>query len=220
MPHFVHDEGGYFLSTSLKAMFSTLKAQARLRPAGRGELWRHALAQRLPLVPVEPHYLIVRDPFARIESFYRDKILQDPSLRGPFGYDDWQHCQRLLFPHIGVTREHAPHEIAARLRALPFERFLDVLPSVYRGDAHLAPQAETRWVRLAGPLRLALRFERVFRMERPGDLEALAKLGIDLSTPANSTAEVEFAPRWSPARRALVARLYRGDLESFGYAAR
>ena len=31
MPHFVHEAGSYFLSASLKAMFSTLKMQASLR---------------------------------------------------------------------------------------------------------------------------------------------------------------------------------------------
>jgi len=45
MPHFVHEAGSYFLSASLKAMFSTLKMQASLRRVVGRELRWHAIAQ-------------------------------------------------------------------------------------------------------------------------------------------------------------------------------
>ncbi len=115
------------VSTSYKVMFSSLIAcdleeigDARLASLLETGRFRHVMA--------------VRDPYARLASFFSDKLRHD--LRRSAG--EWQYCQRIFFPLVGVDASDSFTEVREALLGISFDEFIDFLPQV-RED-HLTPQ--------------------------------------------------------------------------------
>jgi len=211
MPSFYNAERGYVVSTSLKVMYSSLMRQPSLRPLP-GEL---RAAARYWLTPGLRRYLLVRDPYERLVSFHADK------LRDALDGDDvgrWQHCQRILFPLLGLSGEEGTTAIAARLRAVSFDELVAMLPRVAGQDPHLWPQSWSRAFRVRG-VPLPARVDRVLRIEH--DRDALAdELGLDLSIRVNATAHASAEQTFGAASYRIANQVYREDFVRFGYRMR
>ncbi|MCB9874937.1 MAG: sulfotransferase family 2 domain-containing protein, partial [Planctomycetaceae bacterium] len=133
MPYFICRSKPHLLATNLKVMFSTLTTQTHLQQLSRpSQLW-HSYLRRGHISEFGPQYLIVRDPYRRLISFFNDKFRQHPlGIAEACGYDEWQTCQRIFFPYLGVTRATPPVEIRDALLGTSFEQFAAILPQVFQ----------------------------------------------------------------------------------------
>ena len=210
MPTFFNRAEGYLLTTNLKVMYSTIAKQPGLEPfpwTGRQVLGM--VFQRQP-----DHYMLVRSPFSRLESFFNNKLaLVNLKLVERYG---WQDCQRMFFPLLGLSGKEPVEAIKDGLLGIPWEQFLAWLPQIYRLDAHLHPQA---WalVKRAGrlPVRLRLPYRRLLKMESdlPGMFDLL-KLDASIHiNPTLSPGNLSYTDR----SRSMIRKLYREDFKRFGY---
>ena len=211
---FIDPARRFTLATNYKVMYSTLLAQSQLTVAhDRSELER-LLRDQTPRIT--QHYLLVRNPYDRLLSFYADKFQAHPP-----GADDAtiQGSHRIFFDLLGVAAS-AGADRAAAFRNTGFERFVELLtPALIVSNVHLVPQSTT----LAPPRgwreRRALgglwRPGRVLKMER--DLETLRSLGIDIEVRINATPHGSATEVYTPASYSRATDLYRQDFERFEY---
>jgi Sulfotransferase family len=171
--------------------------------------------------------LVVRDPYLRTASFYKDKFLRADDYRlwmKEQGFDQgWQQSTQLFFPYLGLSTQMDAKEVSEKLSKVSFEQFIGLLPKVYLQDGHLTPQylaASMSFFRLGYRIsfQLPLRLERIYKMESENDLKFLAKdFQLELDTKVNATEKMGGTITWSPFTRKTVERLYKRDFERFGY---
>lgn len=212
MPHFYAPHAQAYLSTNFKVMWSSLRQQPNLHKVYDRNMATYRLLMRLGAMPHRPQYLLVRNPYDRLESFFKNKL-----RRSVDDSPEWQKPQRVFFDVIGVERGDTPAIIAAKMRAFTFADFIESLPLVYRRNRHLHPQ---HWVAYAGPRQwgIVARLDRVFHLEQAEELaEMAALLRLDIAHKSNTTAAVTADTPWTPELRAIVQDLYRTDFERYGY---
>jgi len=211
MPSFYNAERNYVVSTSLKVMYTSLTQQPSLRPLSSD--LRAAL--RVWLTPGLRRYLLVRDPYERLVSFHADK-LREALDKGETG--TWQHCQRILFPGLGLSGSEGAAVIAERLRGVTFGEFVALLPRVFRKDPHLWPQSWSRAFRVRG-VALPGRVDRVLQIET--DVDVLVRLlGLDVSIRVNATEHASAERSFTAASYEVANDIYRDDFAGFGYPMR
>jgi len=165
-----------------------------------------------------PHYLLVRNPFRRLESFFKDKFRQHPAQVQPSSDHEWQYSQRLFFPALCLDAAGSFEAVHDRLTRFPFDAFIEFLPQVILHDGHLVPQHHARDV-IAQGRSYRLRFERNLKVEAPDDRAFMQRaLGLDTTIVGNSTQDVSASISWSSAAQATVRDLYAQDFSIFGYA--
>ncbi len=216
MPCFYDPLRRQIVVNSLKVMQTTLSRQPGLAPLSQRRLARllvaRALSRRGPRVVG-----LVRDPLARLVSFFGNKFRSSPRAllqREASGGERarFQHCQQIFFAPLGLASD-VPIETGCR--ALLGASLGDVvrwLPRVFAQDAHLWPQSWS--FRVAG--RVRFRADLLLRLEQL-DAAALAReLGIDPGERGNPS-EAGEAVWLDAAERAVVARVYAEDYARFGY---
>ncbi|HRX82330.1 MAG TPA: sulfotransferase family 2 domain-containing protein [Pirellulaceae bacterium] len=219
MPYFICRSKPHLLATNLKAMFSTLTTQPQLERLSRpSQLWHSYLRSR-HVREYGPQYLIVRDPYRRLISFFNDKFRQHPSgVQPALGYEEWQTCQKLFFPYLGVTRTTKPEEIRGILIDTSFEEFVTLLANVFQRDGHLRPQNRIRFVSIKGLEVGTFSVEHTLKMENAADMQFLSEnLGVDTNTRHNATANKTTDDLYTPQLLATVNRLYAEDFREYGY---
>ena len=218
MPHFVNHAKHYLISTNYKVLYSLFVEQPELREINRQEVAQYYLGGPAP-APRLSHFLVVRNPYTRLESFFKDKFRQDPVVRLRT-YDQLQRCQRLFCAYLQIVPADSPMTIREKLLSLSFEQFVQLLSTVYLQDGHLHPQIQMTTIRFRGAP-LLLNFARVFKLESATDMADLqAKLAIDVSQPINHTHQVKWSSPWQPDLYAVVNELYKADFETFQYEMR
>lgn len=208
MPHFWNAREKYFISTSHKVMSSHLSRQDVLRPVPVAVILSNAIVGKATSLIGFEHFLVVRNPYHRLESFYKSKLLaagDDIRATGTV-----QRCQRIVLRALGdndcdfTTAE-------STLAGLSFAEFVDLLPHVYMQDGHLQPQS--RKIYLAGMYR------RWLKIESRRDLRFMTReLKIDTSYRTGNSAHVP-GDRiiWDRRSRRTVESLYAADFASFEY---
>lgn len=212
MPHFYAPRTAAYLSTNFKVMWSTLRQQPSLQKVYDRNMATYRLLMHCGLVPHRPQYLLVRNPYDRLTSFFKNKL-----RRSVDDSPEWQKPQRVFFDVIGVERDDSDAVIAQKMRDFTFEAFIQSLPQVYRRNRHLHPQ---HWVAYVGPRGWGIpaQLERIFHLENAAELHEMAELlQLDIRRKANSTAAVDADTPWTPTLKAVVADLYRIDFEQYGY---
>lgn len=220
MPHFANDAQQYYLSTNLKVMYTSLVHQPALRPATTHELLLLTYARQLPFFHTHPHLMLVRNPYDRLLSFYKDKFKQAP-LIFIYSYYQLQDCQKIFCPYIAINRNDSCKTIKDKLLDVTFADFMRFLPKVYRLDDHLRLQVDKVWLQWRGKPICKLHFDRVLKMESEEDLAYLqTKLSGDLSHKHNSTEKIELENPWSSPLFATANEIYKRDFETFHYEVR
>ncbi|WP_440980748.1 sulfotransferase family 2 domain-containing protein [Shinella sumterensis] len=131
MPRFIAERYGTVVSTSYKVMYSSLVQSPYLREVGESDVRKVLLGRQK-----YRHIVLARDPYERVRSFYRDKLVKDLNERErrPF-----QWCQRFILRQMGLWPFASYQRKLTALRSLTFDDFLAILPSV-QNNGHLRPQ--------------------------------------------------------------------------------
>ena len=193
MPHFLNAKKHYFLSLNFKVMYTTMKKQVDLKKV----LWIR------PLLSTYDKYFIVRNPYDRLESFYRDKLGKDVNPR-----KIWLSSQKIYFEPLGIT--DATDEVKMQaIRDMTFEQFIRILPLNYMKNRHLHPQYK---------IFSGLKPKRILKMENPDDMRFLSeKLQLDMEIRANSTEKNEKHIHWDKDLADIVNRIYEKDFKLYAY---
>ncbi len=97
------------------------------------EVAHHYLRDPAPS-PWLGHFFVVRNPYTRLESFFRDKFRQDPVTKAR-AYDELQRCQRFFCAYLQITPTDSPVTIREKLLSLAFDQFVHlVCADVFRID--------------------------------------------------------------------------------------
>jgi len=210
MPHLVNVESSFYLTTNFKVMWSTLRLQDSLTRRNKKQLLKEKLIEKLSLKASKNHYFLVRNPYTRLESFFKDKMRKNVSPDVP-----WQICQKLFFHHLGITDTHNDDDIAEKLKSFSFESFIHILPKVYVTDMHLHPQFWTTYLGIRN-WGWPLQFDQIFKIE--SDLEELKNTcQIDLSIIQNDTKKIKEEITWTKEMKDIVKKTYHEDFKRYGY---
>jgi hypothetical protein len=211
MAHFSSRTKRVIVSTSFKVMWSTLKRQKNLKKLKNLPLFFRKVGEGLGILKKREHYLLVRNPYKRLESFFKDKFRKNvPVSRG-------QTVHRLFYPIWGITKEHSLAEIHQIIRAYPFEKFIKELPNVYNKDPHLYPQF---WTAFLGSKAFNWRAKHtgILKIENKADIETLAKeLELDLQKNINSTRDIETDIVWTAELKTIVNTIYKNGFQWYKY---
>lgn len=204
MPRLVNTLTDELISTAYKVMYSSMMAIPTLREIGELEFTSKAADA---LGRNEQLLMAVRNPYARLSSFFADKLRHN--LEREEG--SWQFSQLMFFPLVGVTVNDSFAAIKQALQSISFEAFIDYLPHVWR-NGHLRPQAE---LLRAGQLDLALH-TCYFPIETDGS-KFWSHLGISEPPQMNTTFSRFDSLTLSRARLDSINDIYADDFAAFGY---
>lgn len=195
MPHFKNKSKDYIISTNFKVMYSTLRKQPELKKLKEELIW---------LYHPRVNYVLGRNPYKRLESFYRDKLNKDLGIDKKL-----VRSQKIFLKSVGLSSSSPKIEIVEKLSKLTFEDFILLLPQVYLKNRHLHPQVKIFKNRKnIHKLQLESKSDLIFMNE---------KLGINTNIKANSTAKSKFKLEWNSKIYDLVNDLYAEDFDFFGY---
>ena len=207
-----------YLVTNYKVMFTTLKQQPNLAQIQISKrLAATILLNRLRLNR-DQFYLLVRNPYNRIESFFKDKFRQ--CVRSNEEKGKWQSCQKIFFPGLGLDDSMAPSMIAQKLLQTTFKEFVSLLDETYQKDAHLFPQYRALYVerKVTPKIKLPIRYHKIYKMESAKDLMVLGELfNINIETKSNTTTSVNELIQWGVNEIKVVDKLYLKDFWKFNY---
>ena len=195
MPHFKNKSKDYIISTNFKVMYSTLRKQPELKKLKEELIW---------LYQPRVNYVLGRNPYKRLESFYRDKLNKDLGIDKKL-----VRSQKIFLKPLGLSLKNAKQEIVASLSQLTFEEFIMLLPQVYLNNRHLHPQ-----------LKIFKNRKNIhkLKLESKTDLDFMnEKLGINTEIKANTTRKNNFELDWNTAMYKVVNKLYGEDFNFFGY---
>jgi hypothetical protein len=183
---------GYIFYVSLKTMYSTFE---NLKKKG---IFKQI--HRNPPGKTEFGIGIVRNPYSRVESFYKDKMIQamTPMFR--------QSCQKYLAKVFDRQRLID--------KKISFQEFVlnglgKNLVEISKADGHLNPQSDF----------IPRGIKKFVHIECPEEMEYLSGLiGVDLTEiKSNNTNNVQTDLTWTPEMRKIVKDIYREDFNRFGY---
>lgn len=222
MPVFYNASKRCLIFTNLKVMYSTLSQQPALRQRSADrhvdkETYARLWARKVGLGGTA--YLLVRNPYARVASFFADKFRRHPRLERDRGFEDfpgWQDCQELFFPLVDVDGSRSPEDVSRMLEDVAFEAVVRALPEVYEQDPHLRPQHRIRTVTWRGlPVRTS--FDDVIPIETMDSGFMNDRLGVDVGQKRNTTSRGSYTDYLTPDTLAVINDLYREDFALFGY---
>lgn len=220
MPHFVNSSTHYYISTNYKVLCTLLYRQPNLQIAMKKGIAIQSYLKRFTPFWWMRHFLLVRDPYKRVVSFFKDKFRQAPLHLWPT-YDELQYCQRLFCPSLEIHPYDSPAEIRDKLLNVSFAQFINLLPSLYEADDHLHPQIQLTMMCFRGIPIGSIKFDRILKVECSHDMAYLQdELSIDLSKEYNSTHKIQLPNPWEPRLLAIVNHLYQADFEAFNYEMR
>lgn len=221
MATFYNSKDKYFISTNTKVMFSNLESQENLANAEGSKEFSNNLIKRFSSKAL-PHYFLVRNPFTRLESFFRDKLRKGPteemSYRGRI-----RNSQIVFFPLLGIDKDNDELEtIRQKLLAVTFEDFIGYLPKVHEKDHHLRPQYQVLHRRIGKVIPFQIKVDKVMKMEESSTMDFLSdelNLTVRRKKNVNVTSGKYGEPlEWKSEMVDIVTNLYKLDFEYFGYS--
>ena len=212
MPQYYCKEENYYIVNNFKVMWYFFKKQEKLKKNKDVPFLFNRLLENLHIKKKSNCYLLVRNPYDRIESFFRDKLRKNIDDKGR-----WQRNHVIFFNHIGVTRKTDRQTIIERLGDITFDTFMELLPQIYKQDRHLHPQYYVlhflRWSKLKKHT-----FTKVMHMEKNDDLQFINDhLKLNVGIKHNHTKDVTNDIVWTEKSRKIANELYAKDFEHFGY---
>ena len=174
--------------------------------------------------PRSKFYIMVRNPFDRIVSFYKDKFLNAEHLRLWMIQNDkgkWQECTEHFFPYLDLNMQTDPMVVSKKLMSTKFEKVISILPYVFMRDEHMWPQYHAQKISFSKfgiPLTIPIRFEKIFRIEIKEDLQEFSKIfNLDLTIKINNTKKINGDINWNIHLIEIIEGLYEKDFKYFEY---
>lgn len=211
MPHFLN-ANNTTISTNMKVMYTSLRSQKNLRRLRRSSFVLGVMLEKAGLRKKRDHYFLVRNPYRKLESFFKNKIRDELNNE-----TNWQRSQQILFPVAGVNKRDTPEVIFSKLSSVSFEQFVKSLPSLYDKNRHLHPQ---HWIESLGPVGLNIKpgFKKIIRIEDKEELaDFFGENGLDLSIRQNTTKEIKEPIEWTDEMRSVVQAVYQEDFHRYQY---
>lgn len=219
MPIFKKRNNSLYLLTNYKVMYSTLKHQKNIERLVISNKTKYTIILNQWLAKDLKFYLIVRNPYDKIESFFKDKFRQ--SLNHDENNCVWQASQEIFFPYLDIEESMSPETIKNKFKDTSFSNMIAILPEVYLLDGHLQPQykeANLVIILWKFTIQVPIRIKKVFKLESLKDLNMLNKIfGIDTNIKVNITSEVREELMWTKQDLQIVNKLYRKDFKRFKY---
>jgi hypothetical protein len=216
MPFFKIKNENKLVITNFKVMFSSFKKTSHFTKIKR----YHAYFNIKCTNPTA--YFVVRDPYQKAASFYKDKfqlIPQRADLSKPF---KWEKPQRVFFPGLGLSvKNNTDEEIAQTLINTSFETFIELLADCYHLDEHIHPQ---HWV-LNHPqywylpnLNINAKSLNIFKMDDAEGIQQFStQTGFDNAQRANSTKAIGKIQPMNANILGILNRIYQQDFEKYNY---
>jgi hypothetical protein len=212
MPSFINQQETYILVTNFKVMYSTLCRQPSLSPIPYYIAGCKIFINKIKRGKLKT-FLLVRNPYDRLVSFYINKFKDDHLHRIN---KNWQHCQLIFFPYLNISPQDDETIISDRLTSTSFEEFALLLPEVYDLDRHLHPQYWLVYRKWKGFLPLKALFDTILKLEN--DLDRLKnELGLDIDILDNKTRHGAYQDYFTQRSLDVANELYTRDFDLFGY---
>jgi hypothetical protein len=209
--HYFNAIGNYYITTNYKVLFSTFEALDMLKRVFDPDVVKNHDHGNSRPAERRPHYMLTRNPYDRLESFFRDKFRQHPEgvdVTAPF---EWQRCQKMFSELLGFHSESSTEEVRDKFLNCSFTDFMRYLPQVWQLDGHLFPQHQAHLAKVGKRIE-KLVFDRYLKIEREEDRAFLReKLGIDTHVVRNSTKDVRAMIEWTAAARMVANTIYQED---------
>ena len=221
MIHFFHKKNKIFVSTNLKVMYSSLSHTDSLVEI------KYKKFLKITNIFKGKHYLLVRNPYTRIVSFYKNKFQGASKRAFNREFFQFEYSQKLFFTHLNINSNDSNDVIASKLCSLSFVDFIRLLPQYYQKDSHMHPQSrifyskiKSGWFRwfLAPLQRYIIKFKiQIIKIEDLEKMNALAKkIDLDLSIKKNQTQSIK-TPALTPETIKIINKIYYNDFILFGY---
>ena len=224
MIHFFHKKNKILVSTNLKVMYSSLSHTDSLVEIK----YKKFLFLKIINIFKVKHYLLVRNPYTRIVSFYKNKFQGASKRAFNREFFQFEYSQKLFFTHLNINSDDTNDVIASKLCSLSFVDFIRLLPQYYQKDYHMHPQSRVFYSKIKNrmvPLVfnkfsrvMSLKFKiQIIKIEDLEKMNALAKkIDLDLSIKKNQTQSIK-TPALTPETIKIINKIYYNDFILFGY---
>jgi hypothetical protein len=208
-----------YLATNPKVMGSTLLHQTALVRYTSKARYIHFLLKELSMGMGPEYIMLVRNPYYRVESYFREKLRQKVkrvlSVDKPYIL---KRHQEIFYPFLGIKKDDSNEVKVEALLSLEFNDFISLLPKVYEIEDHLAPQTYNFTRSVIGFKRI-MKMNRYIHVENRQEMAWLSDyLKLDFSLRVNSSLEESNNDLiWSSQSIEIVKKLYREDFRVFGY---
>lgn len=220
MPLFKKEHTEHYLLTNYKVMYSFLSSRSNLEHIPIGQQAKKRILLHRFYLASGAYYFMARNPFNRIESFFKDKFRKATDYYERKG--NWQTSQMLFFPYLGIDKTVSPALVKRTLLDTSFAEMIQMLPELYEKDRHLVPQNRllTNSLRLKGiKINHKIRIARILKIESREDMTILNKIfNLDTSEKRHSTESIDEDIIWSDAEIAVIESLYNEDFKYLNYS--
>jgi hypothetical protein len=219
MPVFKIKNKNLYLLTNYKVMYSTLKHQKDLERILISKKIKRSIILNTFWFSKVKFYFIVRNPYDKIESFFREKFRKSLNYYDENGF--WQDSQIVFFPFLDIQDSMTAVLIKEKLRSTSFTEMISILPKIYMLDGHLTPQWTKKRIcykLLNRNFYFAIKTKKTFKLESQKDLKELNNIfNINTDLRINATSSIKEALIWSKADRDIVEDIYKEDFKLFNY---
>ena len=218
MIHYKQSDYNQFLSTNFKVMSTTLSAQENLEKIDLKQVIRYKIKNKIHSKR-SIHYLIVRNPYHRLISFFQEKFSYFPRISSKLEKKIvWQDCHKLFFPYLEITKDLPSGEIADRLSNFNFIDFINILPSTYLKDGHITPQCHLKTLKGRQIFIPSFFFSKIVQIEKKHELEKMGiEYQLDLREKQNTTQEQKVENWFTTRQFEIVNSIYKKDFEYYNY---
>lgn len=217
MPYFKIDNKNTLVLTNYKVMFTSFKKTKNFTKLKRYKAFILNMMNKPDVL------FVVRDPYKRAASFYRDKFQKIPTNAVFDKHFKWEKPQRVFFDKLGIsTATHSHEEIKKALLAVTFKDFVLMLKDVYPRDEHIQPQ---HWIFDHPLYKWYKKFNiqpgrlHIYKMDDAEEMAMFEKVsGFDAGRKENSTSSVKKPFEMDAESIAILNDIYRQDFELYHYA--
>lgn len=218
MPYFLNSRRGYMIMTNFKVMSSSLNAQPVLEQINFRAAVPKLLNSRIRSKSALDLYLLVRNPYERLVSFFTEKFIRRPKGQIENPHLAWQDSQKVFFHQLGIHDSFSEEVKVNRFLKTSFSDFVAMVPRVYRHDSHLHPQCWLQWVRIKGMPLFQPNISRVIRIDTEEKSFLSEQLQLDMTIKTNATDHPSYSQMCTAQDFAIMNSVYATDFEQFGYA--
>lgn len=207
-----------FLAANPKVLTQTLLHQKTLERYLSKKRLVHFIVKEIHRSVGPEYVMIVRNPYKRVESFFKEKLRQKVALvlnkNNPYKL---KRHQTIFYEYLKIDPSDSLENQVKSLMCLDFRSFVKLIPELYKKEDHLAPQTYNFSRSLFGIYR-TMKMNKYIRIESIDELDWLASyFSLDLSVRNNDSSDVKDNIQWDNESIAIVQQVYQSDFNTFKY---